>query len=123
MSLLGYSKSDFSQIFQDIIYIASIQLAFLGLELDSKYSIELSVCDQKSLDLFVYRFKSFIILTIIWTIFTCVYFLYRYGFNGFSIYFVVTLLISAYVVTTYHNTIKLLSLQNNLKLRYFNSKT
>lgn len=118
---LGYNKERFSSILQDIIYIVTIQLAFLGLELDSKFGVELTILDQKTLDLFVYRFKIFLTLIFIWILFTCVYFSYRYGLTALMIYLFISIIFFGYVVLTYNSLVCKISKKNNLKLRYFNS--
>lgn len=118
---LGYEKERFSSILQDIIYIVTIQLAFLGLEIDSKFGIELTISDQNTLDLFVYRFKIFLTLIFIWISFTCVYFAYRYGLTALMIYLFISIIFFGYVVLTYNSIVSKISKRNNLKLRYFNS--
>ena len=119
---LGYDRTLFGSILQDIIYIVTIQLAFLGLELDSKFGVELSVINQNTLDLFIYRFKIFMTLIFIWIIFTCIYFVYRYGLSALLMYLFISIIFFGYVAVSYHSVISKISLKNNLTFRYFNSR-
>ena len=114
---LGYSKDQFASILQDIIYIITLQLAFLSLEIDSKYGIELSVTDQDKLDLFISRYKTFMILLVLWIVATCGYFLYRYGMGGFLMYLLVSILLFGYVAISYDRMLKRICLKCKLKMK------
>lgn len=103
---LGYSKDQFASILQDVIYIITLQLAFLSLEIDSKYGVELSITDQDKLNAFMNRYNTFMILLILWIVLTCGYFLYRYGMGGFLVYLFISMILFSYVVITYDKAVK-----------------
>lgn len=112
---LGYDKEHFASILQDIIYIVTIQLAFLSLEIDSKFGAELSIIDQNKMDTFLYRFKTFMTLVAAWIVFTGIYFLYRYGLGALLVYLVASLILFGYVYVTYSRLVDRVAKQTGVR--------
>ena len=116
----GYNKKQFTYILRDIIGVTAVQLVFVGLEMDSKFSLEIRIMDQKTLDIFIHRFKIYILLVLVWIILVGIYFLYSYGVRGMLLYIVISLVLFGYIAYSYHMLLNKISKNFNLKIRYFN---
>ena len=116
---LGYDKKTFITVAGQILIFSTVQLAFMGAELDSKFSISRTVEDKAGLALAIQRFRKFIFICIAWIILTGFYFLYSYGIVAMILYLILSSIILIYNASEYIAVFNLIKRKYNITSRIF----
>lgn len=107
-------KQETASLMGKSLFFASIQVALASIEMDSKFAIK-TVKTQDALDHAIHSLKSYIVISIIWTL-ASMFTLYSiYGTLGIFVGFITNFAVVMWIIITYKNLFAEVCKNNGLK--------